>query len=191
MTNYYNKNAKDFFNETVKADMSKQYKDFLALLPVGSKILDAGCGSGRDSLIFMNRGYEVVALDGAIEMCQLAGAYIGQEVVHMQFSEIDFAPIFDGIWASASLLHVPSYELEEILKKLKKALTPQGILYASFKYGDFEGERNGRYYHDLSKGRAEALFTTLDFKILKMWITNDTRPAHVDEKWLNILVQNG
>ncbi|WP_054741709.1 class I SAM-dependent methyltransferase [Cellulosilyticum ruminicola] len=190
MMNYYNMNAQAFFNDTVNADMSKQYEDFLNLLPVGSKILDAGCGSGRDSLIFMNRGYEVVALDGAIEMCQLAGQYIGQEVVHMQFSEIDFTPIFDGIWASASLLHVPSYELEEILKKLKKALTSQGILYASFKYGDFEGKRNGRYYHDLSKVSAKELFSNLGFKILKIWITGDLREKHAAESWLNILIQN-
>lgn len=169
-------------------DMSKQYEDFLGILPIGSKILDASCGPRRDSLIFMNHGYEVVALDGAIEMCQLAGAYIGEEVVHMQFNEIDFAPIFDGIWAAASLVHVPSYELEGILNKFKKALTPGGILYTSFKYGDFEGEKNGRYYHDLSKARAEALFTGLGFKILKMWITEDILQTYVDEKWINILI---
>lgn len=189
MTHYYNENAQEFFNDTVAADMSMHYEDFLSRIPVGGKILDAGCGSGRDSLIFMNRGYEVVAMDGSIEMCRLAGEYIGQEVVHMQFQEVDFAPIFDGIWAAASLLHVPSYELEKVLKKLRAGLREDGILYASFKYGDFEGERNGRYFHDLSQKKARDLFTEVGFKQLKMWITGDVRQGRGDEKWLNILVQ--
>ena len=187
MNNYYNENAKEFFEGTAYVDMSENYIDFLLFIPDGGKILDAGCGSGRDSLMFMKQDYEVVAIDGSIEMCRLASEFIGQEVKHMLFEEIDFENEFDGVWASASLLHVPSEKLEDILVKLKKALKDKGILYASFKYGTFEGERNGRYFHNLTEDKAEVIFTKVGFHIEKMWITGDVREGREDEKWLNIL----
>lgn len=189
MNNYYNKNAKDFFEGTAYVDMTANYKDFLANLPQGAKILDAGCGSGRDSLSFKKLGYEVVAMDGSIEMCKLASEYIEQDVVHMQFQEIDFPCIFDGIWAASSLLHVPSHEIEMVLIKLKASLKENGVFYASFKKGDFEGERNGRYFLDLTEEKAKALFTKVGFKVEKMWITGDVRVGRGDEKWVNILVR--
>ena len=188
MTNYYNTNAKDFFEGTAYVDMSEQYKDFLTYIPKGGKILDAGCGSGRDSRIFKEYGYDIVAMDGSIELCKLASEYIGQEVIHKQFQDIDFPPIFDGIWAAASLLHVPSSEIDMVLSKLKESLKTGGIFYASFKYGDFEGERNGRYFHDLNEETAKVLFTRVGFKLEKMWITGDVREGRGDEKWINLLL---
>lgn len=187
MNNYYNENAKEFFEGTAYVDMSENAKDFLALLPAKSKILDAGCGSGRDSLMFMKQGFEVTAMDGSIEMCRLASEHIGQEVKHMLFQEVDFKEEFDGIWASASLLHVPSQELEEVLIKLKNSLKENGVFYASFKYGDFDGERNGRYFHNLTEEKAEKVFTKAGFDIKKIWITGDVREDREDEKWLNIV----
>lgn len=189
MNNYYNKNANEFFEATVDADMTDNYKPFLSCMPQGGKILDAGCGSGRDSHAFLAKGYDVTAMDGSIEMCRLAGEYIGQEVVHMQFQEIDFAPIFDGIWACASLLHVPSLELERVLGKLLKGLKEEGVLYASFKYGDFEGERNGRYFCDLDETKAKEVFTRVGYKVTNMWMTGDVREGRGDEKWINILAK--
>lgn len=195
MGNYYNEKAKEFFEGTAYVDMSRQYKDFLANLPEGGFILDAGCGSGRDSLFFKKLGYQVVAMDGSIEMCKLASEYIGQEVVFSRFQEVDVKKLtdgqhlFDGIWASASLLHVPSSEIEGVLSKLKDALKQDGIFYASFKYGDFEGERNGRYFHDLKEDTAKALFTEIGFAVKKIWITGDVRDGRSDEKWVNILVR--
>lgn len=189
MNNYYNENAKDFFEGTAYVDMSHQYKDFLASIPKGGKILDVGCGSGRDSRLFKSDGYEVVAIDGSVELCKLASKHIEQDVIHMQFQEIDFPPIFDGVWACASLLHVPSYELKEVLKRIKNSLKPEGIMYTSFKYGDFEGERGGRYFVDMKEDTATQLYTAVELKIEKMWITSDARPDRVDEKWINILAK--
>lgn len=189
MNNYYNNNAKAFFEGTAYVDMSMQYKDFLVSIPKGGFILDAGCGSGRDSLFFKNLGYQVVAMDGSIEMCKLASEHIGQEVVHKRFQEVDFKETFDGIWAAASLLHVPSSEIEMVLGRLKDSLKPSGVFYASFKYGDFEGERNGRYFHDLTEDTAKALFTKVGFTVEKMWITGDVREGRGDEKWVNLLVR--
>ena len=187
MSNYYNENAKTFFEGTVAADMSEQYKMFLDLLPKGASILDAGCGSGRDSLAFKNLGYQVTAIDASEELCKLASEYIGQEVKQIRFQDLDFEDTFDGIWACATLLHVPSKELPQVIQNLRRALKPGGSLYASFKYGDFEGERNGRYFHDLTEEKAEQLFTEGGLKVEKMWITGDVREGRGDEKWVNLI----
>ena len=108
-------------------------------------------------------------------------------MLELSFQDMAFEAEFDGIWACASLLHVPSVELPAIIGKLKKALKAGGILFTSFKYGDFEGERNGRYFYDLTEEKAEQVFKDVGLKVEKMWITEDVRPERVDEKWLNVL----
>lgn len=186
--NYYDENAKKFFDETINADMSPHHEKFLELIPENGSILDAGCGSGRDTKKFKELGYYVTAIDGSEEMCKLASKFNGINVKHIQFQEISFQNEFDGIWASASLLHVPSNELNLVFKNLKNSLKNKGILYASFKYGDFEGERNGRYFNDLTEDTATELFEN-DFNVIETWITNDSRFDRKDEKWVNILVR--
>ncbi len=188
MNNYYNTNAKDFFEGTVSADMSAHYAAFLEKLPEEAHILDAGCGSGRDSLYFKKLGYKITAMDISTNLCKLASEYIGQEVLELSFQDMTFEAEFDGIWACASLLHVPSVELPAIIGKLKKALKVGGVLFASFKYGNFEGERNDRYFYDLTEEKAKQVSGDAGLKVEKMWITGDVRPERVDEKWLNVLV---
>ena len=185
---FYNENASSFFEGTVGADMSENYKVFLERLPQGAHILDAGCGSGRDSLAFKEMGYQVTAIDASEELCKLAAEYIGQEVRHIRFEELDYENTFDGIWACASLLHVPSVELPQVIEKLAKALKKDGVMYASFKYGEFEGERSGRYFYDLTEEKAEELFTVGGLKGVKMWITGDVREGRGDEKWVNVMM---
>ena len=107
----------------------------------------------------------------------------------MQCQEIDFDKEFDGIWASASLLHVPSDELDSVLMNLRNSLKENGILYASFKYGDFEGERNGRYFNDLTESAAIEIFEKHEFKVIETWITHDARPGREDERWTNIFLR--
>ena len=186
---YYDSNGEEFFENTVNVDMSPHYKEFLNEIPPNGHILDAGCGSGRDTLMFKSYGYEVTSFDGSTKMCQLASEHANQEVLHLQFQEINFEPIFDGIWASASLLHVPSTELDDVLIRLKNSLKDGGALYASFKYGDFEGQRNGRYFNDFTDKTVEKLFKRLNFKIMNIWFTYDVREGREDEKWVNILVK--
>ena len=189
MDNYYDLNAQEFFDGTVNADMSSHHEEFLNLIPKNGTILDAGCGSGRDTLMFKSLGFSVTAIDGSGEMCRLASDYTGQNVLHMQFQEIKFNQEFDGIWASASLLHVPGSELEMVLTRLRDALKDNGILYASFKYGDFEGVRNGRYFNDLTEDTSVEIFQKCNFDIIKTWVSDDARPDRQDEKWVNILVK--
>ena len=102
--------------------MSPELPSFLKLLPKNGKILDAGCGSGRDSLFFKQQGYDVVSFDISKELVDLASRLIGQKVLHMSFGDLDFENEFHGIWASASLLHIPQEEMDDVLEKLSRAL---------------------------------------------------------------------
>ena len=130
---YYNKYAAKEFEETVNQDMTGIMKEFLDLLEEGDTILDLGCGSGRDSLTFYELGYDVTPLDASEEMCKLAEIHTGLEVLQMTFEQMDFDNVFDGIWACASLLHIPKKELSDILTKIARALNDKGILYMSFR----------------------------------------------------------
>lgn len=186
--NYYDENAQEFFDGTVDADMSQHYDEFLKLIPENGCILDAGCGSGRDTKNFKLLGYNIVAIDGSVEMCKIASKFTGVNVKHMQFQNITFVDVFDGIWASASLLHVPSDELDSVLSKLKCSLKNSGVFYASFKLGEFEGLRNGRFFNDFTEISARELFERNSFEVIKTWQTLDSRPER-DDKWVNILVK--
>ena len=187
---YYNKYAAKEFEETVNQDMTGIMKEFLDLLEEGDTILDLGCGSGRDSLTFYELGYDVTPLDASEEMCKLAEIHTGLEVLQMTFEQMDFDNVFDGIWACASLLHIPKKELSDILTKIARALNDKGILYMSFKLGDFEGFRGKRNFCDFTADSiSEVLRDNGRFEIVKLWETEDVRSGHSDVKWLNVLVK--
>ena len=187
---YYNKYAAKEFEETVNQDMSEIMKEFTDLLSEGDTILDLGCGSGRDSLTFYDLGYDVTPLDASEEMCKLAEIHTGLEVLQMTFEEMDFDNVFDGIWACASLLHTPKKELSDILTKIARALNDKGILYMSYKLGDFEGFRGERYFTDFTQdGMSELLRDNGRFEIVKLWETDDVSTGHSDVRWLNVLLR--
>ena len=187
---YYNTNACRFTSDTLDVEFSDIQDSFLALLPPGSLILDFGCGSGRDSRYFLQKGYQVEACDGSEEMVKAASQNAGIPVKKLLFSELDEIDRYDGIFACASILHVPSKELPDIITRMKKAVKTGGILYISFKYGTFEGIRNGRYFTDRTE---ESLQEILDevggLEIIRTGITGDARPGREDEKWLNVLLR--
>ncbi|MCE2717042.1 MAG: class I SAM-dependent methyltransferase [Pseudomonadota bacterium] len=131
---YYNAKALDFYDRTINTDMSHVYKKFLQHLPKGAHILDAGCGSGRDSKYFLSKGYEITAFDGSQEMVLLAEKELGKSVLHMLFQDLNFEEKFDGVWACASLLHIPYEETKDVYKRIHNALKPNGVFYASYKH---------------------------------------------------------
>lgn len=114
---YYDENAVTFFENTIDADMKRVYELFLKYLSPGAKILDLGCGSGRDTKYFLQEGYDVIAVDGSIEMVKLSTEFTGKQTLHLTFDEINFNEEFDGVWACASLLHVPRNKIDSIFKK--------------------------------------------------------------------------
>ncbi len=189
---YYEEKAETFFAETVDVDMAPLYARFLARVPPGGHILDAGCGSGRDALAFRKLGYAVTAFEASPTLARLASDYCGMPVEVRRFQEVDWEGRFDGIWACASLLHVPMAELPEVLGRLGRALKPDGVLYASFKYGAGEREHGGRRFTDLDEaGLADLLLMVPGFRVLETWATGDRRPGREDERWLNAIVARG
>ena len=187
---YYENNADAFIAGTITADMHDARKRFLGLLPVGALILDFGCGSGRDTKAFLEQGYRVDAIDGSGELCRQASEYTGITVRQMLFQDLDICNYYDGIWACASILHLSRIELSDVLRRIAAALKPEGILYASFKYGTFEGMRNNRYFTDFTETTLAKLWTGIDvLQIIDTWITQDVRLGRTEDRWINLLAR--
>jgi SAM-dependent methyltransferase len=189
---YYNQEAQDYTSDTIHADVSNLYPFFLSHLPPNATIMDLGCGPGRDSVYFLRKGYRVLSVDGAQEFCKLASKLTGQDVLCQTFENIDFTEEFDGIWACASILHVPMSGLPKVLENISRALKKGGYFYASFKYGSFEGERNGRYFTDMTEESFVKLIEKFEeLEIVETMVTGDVRVGREDEKWLNVVVRKG
>lgn len=187
---YYSKHAGEYYDNTVDLNMEPIMERFIELLPEGSCVMDLGCGSGRDSLYLIENGFDVTALDGSKELCELAKIHIGQDVLNMAYSEMDFENVFDGVWACASLVHVRPDELDDILKKIILSMKPDGVLYLSFKYGEFEGMRGERYFHDFkSKRLKELIGRHEELEVLEIFKTSDVRKGREDELWINLLAR--
>ena len=187
---FYDQNAGEFAVGTLAADMADTRSRFAACLPPEGIVLDFGCGSGRDAKAFLDAGFRVEAVDGSEELCALASSYIGIPVKHMLFNELDACERYDGIWACASILHLPRQELVDVTKKIERALKQGGVLYASFKYGDYEGMRNGRYFSDFTEEKLKTfLEETTSMQLVDMWISNDVRTDRKERQWINILAR--
>ena len=187
---YYNTNTSSFVESTQSVQMTEAWSRFTAKLPTSSIILDFGCGSGRDTKYFLEHGYQIEAIDGSEELCKVASAYAGITVKKQLFTELSEIQKYDAIWACSSILHASSDELVIIIKKIWTALKDNGLFYTSFKYGTFEGERNGRYFTDMTEKSLSALLTKVrGFNIEEQWITSDVRPGREEEKWLNVILR--
>lgn len=189
---FYNQNAQQFFDNTVDVDMTPLYDRFLEGVPEGGSVLDAGCGSGRDSKAFFGKGYQVTAFDASGPLVSLAKGLTGIEVQQRTFEQVTEQEVYDGIWCCASLLHVNRDKLPETMQRLSDSLKPNGCWYLSFKYGLGERQESGRYFCDLNEQGLDQLIGDLgSIHINSVWVTEDRRPGR-DERWLNaILVKAG
>jgi len=215
---YYRQNAQRFFTDTVSVDMSALYPHFVDFLPPGARILDAGCGSGRDVKAFSEMGFDVEAFDASAELVALARQLSGKPVVQMRFQDVDAIERYDGIWCCASLLHVSDTELPEVMTKLAIALKPGGVWYLSFKHGRGEREKDGRRFTDMDAaglqkrveginsvgggilaknkmgikkeaGSEDATGSRFALETTKIWQTGDVRIGRGDEVWLNAIIR--
>ena len=187
---YYNENVSKFVNDTQDVVFCATQDLFLSYLNEGNSILDLGCGSGRDTKYFLSKGYKVDATDGSEEICKVASDYTGINVKCLLFNELDEIDKYDGIWACASILHLDRDDLIDVFHRIARALKDNGILYTSFKYSEFEGMRNGRYFTDFTIESFNEFQTNIpEFIIEKKWITRDVRAGREDEKWLNLIMR--
>ncbi len=188
---FYNQNALQYATDTLYADMSRARSAFCAYLPKGAYLLDFGCGSGRDTKAFLEAGYHVDAVDGSGELCKIAAEYTGIPVRHMVFQELAVENKYDGIWACASILHLQKAELTDVFGRMYRAMQVGGILYTSFKYGTFEGERNGRHFTYFTEDTFADFLkrTSLALTPKAQWLSGDVRPDRGSEQWLNIILE--
>jgi SAM-dependent methyltransferase len=187
---YYNKNAQSYYDSTCCLNLESIYKPFLDLIPSKKAIiLDAGCGSGRDTKAFIKKGYNVIAFEGSSELALLAEEFTEQFILNQTFDEIDFFPnTFDGIWACASLLHIPRKYIDRIIDKLVDCLCNNGVFYLSFKYGNKEENIEDRFFNSYTEESFGQLLTKHpNLSIISMCKTEDT--TRDDVFWLDILLR--
>lgn len=188
---YYNKNAKQYCEQTLVGNLQENYDRFLKELPSNAYILDFGCGSGRDSKYFIENGYQVKAIDGSEQMCKLASKYIGQEVECIKFEELEDIDTYDAIWACSSILHVEKENLPSVLSRMIKALKKKGIIYASFKIGEGYQIKEGKYYNYLTKEEMEHILDKIDknLKIMDYFETLPSTKRKDNATWGNFMIK--
>lgn len=187
---YYNTNTTSFIKSTQSVQMTEAWNRFTSKLAPSSLILDFGCGSGRDTKYFLKQGYQVEAIDGSEELCKAASKFTGITVKHQLFQNWESEAKYNGIWACSSILHLNKQELKQVIGNIRDALLPAGIFYTSFKYGNFEGVRNGRYFTNMTESSfAELIKEVSGLEIIEEWITSDVRPGREEEKWLNVILK--
>lgn len=181
---YYAKNYETYIESTLKVDMSEHYKHFLPYLPSNAKILDVGFGSGRDLIHFKDLGYDVLGVDNVQEFVDEAQK-IGLNVRLEDFETLEYQEEFNGIWASASLLHTK--QLFSVLKNLYNALKTNGVLYLSMKEGRGIKVENGRLYHYVDEQELALLCLKVGFKILESYKAGDL--LRRESIWINIILR--
>ncbi|TGE35545.1 class I SAM-dependent methyltransferase [Desulfosporosinus fructosivorans] len=187
---FYNKNAHEFYNNTLNVDMSEHYRRFEEYLLPENRILDAGCGSGRDSLYFLSKGYNVDAFDASEEMVNLSSKLTGLSVLHAKFEDVDLDGMFNGIWASASLLHVDRGSIINILQRLASKLSEDGVFFMSFKYGDKVYQKDDRLFNGYDENSFSEMLTYIPvLTICELYKTADVRDERINEYWLSAIVK--
>ena len=155
---YYSENAAPYLASRPTAE-SRNIRNFMNALPPGGRVLELGCGSGRDTEVFRKSGFDVVPTDGCDEIAVLAEQRLGSPVSVMRFDQLDAFDEFDGVWANASLHHVPREGLPHVLTLIHRALKRGGVHYANYKAGGKDGrDERARYYSYLSMAQMMAAY---------------------------------
>lgn len=187
---YYNNNAYEYFNTTKMISLDNLYSIFLNYITTKGKILDFGCGSGRDSKYFKDKGYDVYLLDGSINLANIVETELGLKVKVQDFNDFDEKDKYDGVWACASLLHVKKENISNIILKIKNSIHDDGVIYISMKDGVGEETDNfGRYYNYVNEKEFEELLKPLHLKVDKYIKTNQRKDDSKNIIWHNFFIK--
>ncbi len=163
---------------------------FLNALPAGAAILELGCGGGQDAAYMLSHGFDVTPTDGSAELAKEAETRIGRPVRIMRFETLDATEAFDGVWAEASLLHVPRSVLPDVFDRILRALKPTGVFHASFKAGEAEGhDKFGRYYNYPSAAWLEAMLSAGGWRNITMTEADGGGFDGEPTRWLHVKAQ--
>lgn len=186
---YYDENADLYFQNTVSVDMDKAYNCFEKYVSPKGKVVDIGAGSGRDIKHFRNKGYSVQGIDASAELCKRASAYTGIDVECMLIENWNPQIQYDGVWANASLVHLPLEEIERFVLKLPDALETSGVAYLSFKCGITTGmDSEGRFFSNVTEDYLFSIVNAVPtIKILELWKSEDNM-GRTDFYWINVLI---
>lgn len=182
---FYNNNADKYFSETKSTFVCDSLESFISYIPYGGYILDCGCGSGRDSLYFLEHGYRVDGIEKSHNLAQKASLYIGQNVIEKDYLLLNEKEKYDGIWAQASLLHNTKEDLTLAFNVLTKALKKNGYFYASFRYGIDEKREGERWYINMTEEKIKN-FIPSSLVLIKVWLSNDVRENY-NYRWINFI----
>ncbi|MEG1739628.1 MAG: methyltransferase domain-containing protein [Bacilli bacterium] len=185
MSDYYNNNSKRYIADTLHCDMAEEYKIFLKYMPKQGTILDIGFGSGRDMIYFSSLGYKTVGIDPTLNFINNM-TKLNYEVYKTTLEDFTTKETYDGLWACASLLH--SHDLKKSFSICAKLLQKGGAFYASFKYGNFTGIKNERFFVYLTEESFTTYIDLHEFIVKETFITVDVRENRPDEKWLNVIL---
>jgi SAM-dependent methyltransferase len=187
---YYDEHVAEYISDTSPLDMAALYQTLLQYVPKGGHILDVGCGPGRDTKVFLDLGYKVTAFDASTAMAAAASKFTGQQVKVMRVQDLDFEEQFDGVWACASLLHVPRAELSGVIDRITRAMKVGGVFYMSFKHGSGERTVGERFFDDQTEASlTEAIQLHRQLSIVMIWTSSDVRPGRDQEKWINAVAR--
>jgi len=190
--NYYDLNAKKYLDSTINIKVSEELENFCLNLKPGAKILDVGCGSGRDSLHFIQNGFNVVSIDASSELAKLASEQIKQQVIVKKIEDLDFKNEFDAVWCMASLLHLKKEALPLAINNCIKALKSEseGLFFASFKNGNGSAyDENGRFFSYYQQEELkEILEQTQCFKNIE-FTSNKDKLGRNDVNWISFIAQ--
>ena len=182
---WYKENAPLYAEETKNSLVYDALGEFLSRVEEKGRILDLGCGSGRDSFFFLERGFYVDSLDGSETMKREAERLFGINVRLSDFLSLDEEEKYDGVWAQASILHLEEESLRKVLNLISRALKTGGVFYTSFRKGEVDGFENGRWYTNMTESRFSSLLPP-NLQIEKSWEGKDVRPG-VNKTWLSII----
>lgn len=186
---HYESNAEAFWEGTKDYDVTQNYAAFLTSFPMGKSldILDFGCGPGRDVKYFSDLGHRPIGLEGSAAFCQMARTYSQCPILHQQFLSLSLPDqAFDGIFANASLFHIPSSELARVLNQLHGTLRPQGILFLSIPRGNNEGWNGQRYGHYMELETSQAYLQAAGFEIMQHYYRPADKPL-AEQPWLALV----